>query len=447
MILAPPHILPPGIVIAAPRSGSGKTTVTLGLQRSMSRSGRIVQPFKCGPDYIDPAFHAAACGRPSTNLDSWAMPRQMTDDLIRQGCEGAEVIVVEALMGLFDGVATPGAWGNGASADIAAVTGWPVVLVLDISGQSQTAAAVARGFRGFRDGVQIAGVILNRAGSARHTRLVSAAMAEAGIPVLGAIPRQASIAMPERHLGLVQAQETEGLSTRLDALADLIETHVDMGALLAAARPGTLAASRDDRAQMPLTPPGQKIALARDAAFSFVYPHVLALWRAAGAEIVAFSPLADEAPDASCDVTWLPGGYPELYAGRLAASSTFLAGMQTFAETKPVHGECGGYMVLGQGIVDGEGARHAMLGLLGLETSFAQRRMQLGYRLARLLADGPAGAKGTIVRGHEFHYATTLAAPEAPLFDLEDADGNTLEERGGRRGNVTGSFFHLIARA
>ena len=435
-------VLPPGLMIAGPRSGSGKTTVTLGLIRALRRRGKSVQPFKCGPDYIDPAFHKAASGRESFNLDSWAMGRDTIAPLVAGGCEGADVVIAEALMGLYDGVASPGAWGNGASADIAALCGWPVVLVMDVSGQSQTAAAAARGFVGFAAGVEIAGVILNRVGSARHTRLVSAGMETAGIAVLGAIPRQAGIEMPERHLGLVQPEELPELPARLDGLADLIEAHVDVGGVIAAAKAG-----RGGRVTVGagVPPPGQRIALARDAANSFVYPHLIRLWRAAGAEIVPFSPLADEVPDESCDVAWLPGGYPELHAGRLAANARFLAGLRAFAAEKPVHGECGGYMVLGRGIVDAAGVRHEMAGLLGLETSFAVRKLQLGYRRARMLADCPVGAKGQSVRGHEFHYATILSAPDEPLFELWDADGGMLVERGGRRGRVTGSFFHVIA--
>ena len=222
---------PHGILIAAPRSGSGKTMVTLGLLRALKRRGLSVQPFKCGPDYIDPAFHEAACGRPSYNLDSWAMDKETAQALLSEA-NGADFIVIEALMGLFDGVATPGQWGNGASADIAALAGLPVILVLDISGQSQTAAAVARGFAGFRPDVEIAGVILNRAGSERHVRLARAGFDEIGMRVFGAIQRNEAVRLPERHLGLVQAGELSGLSACLDALADLAEAHIDIEGLL-----------------------------------------------------------------------------------------------------------------------------------------------------------------------------------------------------------------------
>lgn len=427
----------PGLVISAASSGSGKTTVTLGLLRALSRAGVAVQPFKCGPDYIDPAFHGAASGRASANLDSWAMPEATLR--ARIGAAQGDIALAEGAMGLFDGVAQPGAMGTGASADIAALTGWPVVLVVDVSGQAQTAAMVARGVQGFRPGVTLAGVILNRVASPRHERLVRDGMAQAGIAVLGALPRRAEIAMPERHLGLVQAGEQEGLSEIIDALADLAEEHLDMDALRAAAQ-GGLSGGELPR----LRPPGQRIALAKDRAFSFVYPHLVEAWRAAGAEIVPFSPLADEAPDDSADCAWLPGGYPELHGGTLAAAERFRTRLRAFAETRPVHGECGGYMALGQGLVDKDGTRHQMAGLLGLETSYAKRKMHLGYRAATLSAPLPGWDTGAALRGHEFHYSTILAQPDAPLAHVTDATGTAVEETGSVRGRVSGTFFHLI---
>jgi cobyrinic acid a,c-diamide synthase len=430
----------PGLVIAAAASGSGKTTLTLGLLAALRRRGRIVQPYKCGPDYIDPAFHAAASGRASFNLDSWAQRRDRFDALLNAGAD-TELCLAEGVMGLFDGVATTGAWGNGSTADIAAATGWPVVLVLDVAGQAQSAAAVALGFSRYRDDVEIAGVILNKVASARHAALVRDGFARSRITVFGAITRDSTLTMPERHLGLVQAQEDSALAGRLATLADLVERDVDLAALQAAARP----TRRQPQTSAPrMVPPGQRIALARDVAFSFVYPHLLAGWRAAGAEIVPFSPLADEPPDPSCDVAWLPGGYPELHAGKLAAASRFADGIRAFAQTRPVHGECGGYMTLGAGLIDAAGTRHAMLGLLGLETDFAQRRLHLGYRSATLLAPIPGHAAGSVLRGHEFHYASVVAQPDPPLADISDAAGVPTAETGGRHGRVTGSFFHMV---
>ncbi|ABD87438.1 cobyrinate a,c-diamide synthase [Rhodopseudomonas palustris] len=431
---------PPGLLIAAPATRSGKTTLTLALLAALRRRGRVVQPYKCGPDYIDPAFHSVAAGRASFNLDSWALGRGQFEALLDHAAD-ADLCLAEGVMGLFDGVATPGAWGNGCSADIAAATGWPVVLVLDVSGQAQSAAAVALGFAQYRADVTIAGVILNKVASERHAALVRDGFARHNITVFGAVKRDTSLTMPERHLGLVQAQEDAALSARLEALADLVARDVDLAALEAAARP-TMRGSASVASRT--SPPGQRIALAQDAAFSFVYPHLLAGWRCAGAEIVPFSPLADQAPDPSCDVAWLPGGYPELHAGRLAAASRFADGLRDFAQNKPVHGECGGYMTLGAGMIDAAGQRHAMLGLLGLETDFAQRKLHLGYRSATLLAPIPGHAAHSVLRGHEFHYARVIAQPDPPLAAIRDAAGVPTAETGSRRGHATGSFFHIV---
>jgi cobyrinic acid a,c-diamide synthase len=421
-------------LVAAARSGSGKTTVTLGIVAALRRRGVVVRTAKSGPDYIDPAFHAAASGAPGTNLDSWAMPPALLDHLTHKAAADAQVLIVESAMGLFDGVdAPPGR--SGSSADLAARYGLPVLLVLDISGQAQTAAAIARGFMLHDPAVRIGGVILNRVASDRHRRMAADAIKALALPIIGAIPRDPALSLPERHLGLVQASEHTGLASHLDRLAAMAEAHIDLGGLLTGAvtiphgAPG---------AEIP--PPGQRIALAQDEAFSFVYPHVLAAWRASGAEILPFSPLADEAPAAHADTAWLPGGYPELHAGRLAVCAQFRAGLQRFATTRPVHGECGGYMALGAGLIDAEGARHAMTGLLSHTTSFARRKLHLGYREATL----PDGAR---IRGHEFHYASVSdPGTDAPYATLRDSAGAELGPAGGRRNSVTGSFFHAIAR-
>lgn len=431
-----------GILIAAPRSGSGKTTITLGLQRALTRRGLKVRGLKCGPDYIDPAFHAAATGAPSANLDSYAMPDALLGRIANEAVGAADIIVAEGSMGLFDGV--PGPEGHtGTGADIAALLGWPVVLVIDVSGQAQSAGAVALGCMLYDKRIRVAGVILNKVASERHRRLAAAGMETIGLPVLGALPREASLILPERHLGLVQAGETEDLHQRLDALAEAVAAAVDLDAIIAAAGPTALPASGKFA---PLPAPGKRLAIARDAAFSFVYPHVEAGWRALGTELVPFSPLADEPPPEGCDACWLPGGYPELHAGRLAAASRFLDGLRDFARTRAVHGECGGYMVLGRTLVDADGASHAMAGLLSVETSFARRKMNLGYRNAVLAADGPLGRAGDSLSGHEFHYATVISQGEDPPFaEITDPHGSAPAPAGSRRGLVSGSFFHAIA--
>jgi len=432
-----------GLLIAAPRSGGGKTTLTLGLMRAFRQRGVKVAGLKSGPDYIDPAFHKAALGRDSFNLDSWAMDPGLLGVLAGQAAQDAELVLAEGSMGLFDGVPAP-LGRTGASADVAAALGLPVLLVLDASGQAQSAGAIAKGCASFDPRVKIAGVVLNKIGSPRHLLLAKAGIEAAGLTVVGALPKQAEIVLPERHLGLVQASETLGLEARLDALAAFVAQHVDLDAIRALAEP----LSATSGAQAALAPPGQKIAIARDAAFSFLYPHLLSGWRAQGAEFAFFAPLADEAPPEDCDAVWLPGGYPELHAGKLAGHARFFQGLRAFAEKKPVHGECGGYMVLGEALTDAAGEIHKMAGLLSVETSFAKRKMTLGYRDATLLADCALGRAGQKLRGHEFHYASivTLGADSAMAL-AADAYGGAPAPSGSRRGNVSGGFFHCIAEA
>jgi len=435
------------LLIAAPRSGAGKTTITLGLLRAFRRRGLSIRAAKCGPDYIDPAFHAVATGAPSVNLDGWAMSPAQLEGAFAEAGRDAELLIIEASMGLFDGV-TDGTGAKGSAAELAIRFGVPVALVLNVAAQAQSAAAELHGFASFDPRLNLAGVVLNRLGSPRHRAMIERAIEPLVIPVLGALQRDSSIHLPERHLGLVQAQEFNranqhgDLDIRLDHLADLVERHCDLDRIQAVASE----VRNQPQAGAALRPPGQRIALARDDAFSFVYPHLVDGWHQAGAEIVTFSPLADEAPSLDCDACWLPGGYPELHAAKLASAETFKAGLARFAETRPVHGECGGYMVLGEALVDAEGTVHRMVGLLSHVTSFASRKLHLGYRSATLLGDCALGQAGESLRGHEFHYAT-LAEPgaDAALADLADAEGNGLGPAGGHRGRVSGSFFHLIA--
>jgi cobyrinic acid a,c-diamide synthase len=444
-----------GLVVAAVRSGSGKTTVMLGMLAALRRRGMAVRAAKAGPDYIDPAFHAAATGAPGVNLDSWAMPPGLLDALAADAGRSAELLVVEGVMGLFDGVkdySAPKTRVNalsadrtGSTADLAKHLCLPVLLVLDVSGQSQTAAAVARGLALHDPGVRISGIVLNHVRSERHRVPVLEAIEAVGIPVVGAVPRDAAWALAERHLGLVQAQEHRDLAARLDGLAAMAERHLDLDRIAAMATPLSPAAGNRGSA---LRPPGQRIAIASDAAFTFMYPHLRDGWRHAGAEIVTFSPLADEPPPDHCDVCWLPGGYPELYAGALANAHRFKEGLRRFGATRPVHGECGGYMVLGEGLQDANGTPHAMAGLLGHVTSFAARKLHLGYRQARLIADGALGRAGTIIRGHEFHYASLLSpGADRSFLEMTDARGQPVAAAGGRRGHVSGTFFHAIAQA
>ncbi len=418
-----------GLILAAPASGAGKTTLTLGLLRALSRRGMMVRGAKSGPDYIDPRFHEAACGAPCPNLDAWAMSPARLATL----AAGPGLLLIEGAMGLFDG-APPS--GRGATAELARSLRLPVVLVVDAAHMAHSIAPLVAGFAGHDPQVRIAGIILNKVGSPRHERMLRAALAPLGLPVLGAMHRQAGLEHPSRHLGLVQAAEHPDLARYLERAADAVEAAIDLAALADLARP--LPAPTAPRR---LPPPGQRIAIAADAAFAFAYPHILADWRAGGARILPFSPLADEAPAPEADFIFLPGGYPELHGARLAAADTFRAGLQ--AASCPIYGECGGFMVLGEVLVDADGQAHEMLGLLGLETSFAKRRLHLGYRQVEATDGAFAGSWAA----HEFHYASTIKADGAPLFRARDAEGTDLGPMGLVRGQVSGSFAHLIDMA
>ncbi|MEM9634073.1 MAG: cobyrinate a,c-diamide synthase [Pseudomonadota bacterium] len=425
-----------GLLIAAPSSGAGKTTTTLALLRALKTAGRRVSSAKSGPDYIDPKFHEAASGQPCINLDAWAMGEGTLRLLADRQASGHDLLIVEGAMGLFDGAAS----GKGSAADLAAALEIPVVLVVDCARQAQSVAALVHGFRSFRSDLSLVGVILNRVGSLRHEAMLRQALAPLQVPVLGALPRLKALELPERHLGLVQADEHQGLEVFLEQAAQVCTEHVDLSALEGAA--SSLRASNETGLNLP-APMAQRVAVARDVAFAFSYPHLLDHWQRAGAEISFFSPLADETPRADADAIYLPGGYPELHAGKLAAANRFKVALQEASQAgKLIYGECGGYMTLGSGIVDASGHRHEMLDLLPLETSFAARKRHLGYRDLKPLG-GPW--KGNL-SAHEFHYASIVSEGGAErLFQAMDAEGSILPDMGLRIGTVMGSFAHVIS--
>jgi cobyrinic acid a,c-diamide synthase len=434
-----------GLIIAAPASGGGKTVVTMALLRHLRRRGVRAIGAKLGPDYIDPGFHTAAAGLPCRNLDPWAMRPTTLAAEIATLESAAEIVLCEGAMGLFDGTGTTGE--EDSAADLAALTGWPVVLVVDARAQGASVAALVAGFARHCADVPIAGIILNRVGSARHDRLLRAALTRhvSEIAVLGSVARVDRLRLPERHLGLVQAAERHDLDGFLDDAATTIGDALDVEALLRLARPSR---TRRCDASPPLPPLGTRIAVASDAAFAFAYPAVLEGWQHAGAALVLFSPLADEPPAVDADAVYLPGGYPELHAGRLAANARFLAGLRGIAERGAlVFGECGGYMVLGDALTDCAGIGHAMAGLLPVETSFAAPRLHLGYRRLTLLEETPLGRAGARFRGHEFHYTTTVSEGAGrKLFRVSDAFGDALGLAGIARGRIVGSFMHLVDR-
>ena len=439
----------PGLIIAAPASGSGKTVVTLALLRAFLNAGTNVASAKAGPDYIDPVFHRFATGRTCVNLDPWAMRPETLAHLIAGHTASAELVLTEGVMGLFDGINLPGRPDAGSTADLAALTGWPVILVVDAGRQAASVGALVAGFARHRGDVDVAGVIFNRVASESHAAVLTAAVAQAtpDLAVLGAVPRSAALTLPERHLGLVPAGEHDALEPFLETAASLAAQHIDLSALRALAKPARIETDAIELSP-PIPPLGQRIAVAQDMAFGFAYGSLLDGWRHAGAEIVAFSPLADQAPDSAADAVYLPGGYPELHAGRLAAAEKFFDGLRAAAGRKAaVFGECGGYMVLGESLTDADGVDHRMAGLLPAESSFAERRLHLGYRIATLTSEGPLGAAGAAFRGHEFHYATLVhEGPGAPLFEAQNAAGTILGTCGRSNGTVSGSFIHLIDR-
>ena len=439
-----------GLILAAPASGSGKTIVTLGLLRCLARQGIEISPIKVGPDYIDPVFHEMASGRSCRSLDTWAMRASIVTQGVIDASATGSFVICEGVMGLFDGARGADPKRDGSTASLARETGWPVILVVDAAAQAASAAAVVRGFSSHDPTVPVKGVLFNRVGSASHETILREAMAEAlpTIPILGCLPHVASLNLPSRHLGLVQAIEHSGFPELLERAADWIETNVDLEMLITLASvKGETGTSLGEIDMFPLI--GDRIAVARDSAFSFVYPHVLESWQRAGACIDFFSPLADQGPDPGADAVYLPGGYPELHAGRIAANSVFHGLMSSARERgAAIFGECGGYMVLGEELTSEDGNIHSMLGFLPLQTSFAKRELNIGYRMVRMLTKSLLGKEGMVFRGHEFHYATIARERGGqPLFQASNAAGEDMGEMGLVAGRVAGSFVHLIDRS
>lgn len=421
-----------GLLIAAPHSGSGKTVLTLGIMRALVELGHKVAPFKAGPDFIDPAFHAQAAGRACYNLDPWGM----RPDYLRNVAAHDGFTIVEGMMGLFDAAAD----GSGSCADLAVLLGLPVLLVVDCSRQSHSVAALVRGFRDHRADVNIAALILNRVSTARHEGLLREALAVLDIPIAGVVPLSNTLHLPERHLGLVQAGEHGALEAFVSGAARIVSQHIDLTML---SELGNDHVKTESAKIFGIAPLGQRVAVAQDRAFAFAYPHILKGWRQAGAGVSFFSPLNDEGPGADVDAVYLPGGYPELHAGVLAGSAKFRVGMLAAKKRGAViYGECGGFMVLGDCLIDADGAAHSMLGLLPVTTSFATRQRHLGYRKL-------VGRKGGLFEGHyrahEFHYSTLIGQGSGDaLFEARDANGVDLGSYGLQVGKVAGSYLHLI---
>lgn len=420
----------PRLVIAAPHSGAGKTTVTLALAAALAAAGEVVQPFKIGPDYIDPTHHAAVTGRTAVNLDAWFFPGPQLVALFAHAMRGATFGLIEGVMGLFDGRGAVDA--PTSTAGVAELLRAPVILVVDAAGMAGSIAAVARGFADFRPGLRLAGVIANRVGSERHAAILREALEAVGLPLLGWLPKDPGLELPARHLGLVLAGETSLPRAALAAAG----ARFDLQAILAIARSAGPLPPAEPLLPEP-GPPRARIALARDAAFSFYYPEALELLRRLGAELIPFSPLADERLPAA-DALYLGGGYPELHAERLAANQPMRQAIRAFRG--PIVAECGGLMYLASGFHDGT-TLHPMVGLVPGTARMADRPV-LGYREVVALAASPVALPGWRLRGHEFHYAR-LEPPRPAAW--QRADGHETE--GFTDGRVLASFIHLYLPA
>ncbi len=392
--------------------------------RALTARGMAVAPFKIGPDYIDPSHHRAAAGRPARSLDTWMLSSDAVLGVFARGTAHADVAVIEGVMGMFDGRAGPPP--NGSTAEVAALLRAPIVLVIDARAMAQTAGAIALGLGSAVPGVRIAGVILNRVAGEAHAEMCRTAIQDmAGVPVLGWLPRDPAVGVPERHLGLAQAEER---TVDFDRLTALVNEHIDLDALLAVAR---RAPALDAPAAIPpmVSARGAIIGVARDAAFSFYYEDSLDLLRACGAEIKFFSPLADNAPPGDAGLLYFGGGYPELYAEALAANSSMRAAVKTFAESgRPIYAECGGLMYLCRG----------MVGIVPAVAAMTER-VTLGYRELEVLHDSPLAQAGQRLRGHEFHYSRLVVdTPLPPAYRMSDG-----REEGYLLGNVLASYVHV----
>lgn len=428
------------VVVAGTHSGCGKTTVALALMAALKARGLLVQPFKVGPDFIDPGHHAAVTGRASDNLDGWMCGRSEVEDIFARAAAGADVAVIEGVMGLFDGFSGRGEAGS--TAEIAAWLGLPVLLVIDARSMARSAAALALGFTRLDPGLTFAGLLCNRVGSDNHRDILREALGSVpDLPPAWFLPRREELGLPSRHLGLVTAEEHRLEPAAIAGLAAWIEAAVDVGALLE--RLPDVAPAACDAA--PPAPVAARIGLARDAAFSFYYPENLRRLAVAGAELVPFSPLADKRLPPDLDGLYLGGGYPEVHALALANNASLRKDVRRFvASGRPVLAECGGFMYLMEGITNAHGQLCPMVGAFPFRARLCERFAALGYRQVTLAADSFLGPAGTIARGHEFHYsAIDGQAPAGEVYEVADRRGPRPGLDGYRTGQTLASYVHL----
>jgi len=425
----------PALLIAGTHSGCGKTTVTLGVMAALARRGLAVQPFKCGPDFIDPSLHRMVTGRVSRNLDVRMCGKDFVRATFARHSPAIGCSVVEGVMGLFDG-------GEGSAATLAKTLDLPVILVIDVRSAAESVAAVVHGFATLDPQLTLAGVVCNRIGSDKHRTMVAEAIqAHSNVPIIGFLPRREEVSIPSRHLGLHMGDEHPLQGESLEVLAQLTEEHLDLDLLLRIAGDRRSVSATDTPDQLPAHDQQVRLGVARDAAFCFYYEDNLDLLRAAGAELVFFSPLEDRHLPAGLHGLYLGGGYPELYARSLSENTTMREQIRAFAESgRPVYGECGGFMYLCASITDLEDHRFPMAGLYPFQARMQRHLRSLGYRQPVVKQDCLLAPAGAVLHGHEFHYSTIdtegLAVPSA--YFLENG-----RPEGFLRHNTLAGYVHL----
>lgn len=433
------------VIIAAPVSGSGKTTVTIGLMECLRRRGLKVAPFKVGPDFIDPGYHRLVTGRSSMNLDAWICDPDTVQEIFADYSADADIAVIEGVMGLFDGFS--GRTDEGSTAQIARLTGSTVFLVIDAKGFARSVAALIAGFVEFDPDVRVGGVIFNNVGSENHARILREAV-ESNLPsvrVLGCIQRDRMLHIPSRHLGLMTVEEIDLSQEYLDHLVEVIRGSIDLGMLWAAAGSGEIIDRPPQGAAVRKT---TRIAVARDEAFCFVYEYNLRLLAEAGAELVEFSPLHDSALPVDIAGIYLPGGYPEVHAKSLAANTPMKDAVRDAIEAgMPVYAECGGFIYLSGGVVaklDTEDSLDSLVGIFPVNTRVLDQRKALGYREISLRENTILGRKGAVARGHEFHYSEMEEMPPEieRLYQVRKGQSD-LGIEGYRYKNCLASYIHL----
>ena len=429
------------IVIAGATSGVGKTTVAVGLMGALRRRGLKVQPFKTGPDYIDPSYHTQVSGVPSRNLDTWLLPPAAVIELFQRAAESRDIAVIEGVMGLYDGrFATSD---EGSTAELAKLLKVPVILVLDSRKGARSLAAMAAGYRSFDTALNLAGVILNGIGSAEHLQICREAIEYyTPLPVLGYLPRREDLSLPERHLGLIPTVERPAEQPLLDRLIDQCESTFNLPEIIRLAAQTAIPEIQPVLFPPQSRPPVTRIAVAQDKAFSFYYPDNLDLLKSWGAEILPFSPLQDTVLPATISGIYIGGGFPELYAAELAGNTAIKQAIQAAVNRgMPVYAECGGLMYLGQSIRDFQGQEYTMVGAVPVASRIDRPRLSLGYRTVQALDDGPLLQRGETVRGHEFHWSVLdSSSAAAGAYRLLEKDG---QYEGFRIGRTLASYIHL----